>query len=154
MNKVDEFIRDLKNNPNMTWVANEIEETLSRGVSMSVKEATGDNRFFQLVESNDITTKERNKRQKYETSRSYTEDEKIEVIQKALEVIFLDLPAIRESTVNNLNNLGVVFDSIQFSSSDDELMEQEIIHEIDSNNVLRELKEYKEAHQRYLDELN
>ena len=152
MNNVEDFLRVLRQTPTTTWIADEIDETLSQGVSMNVKEAATDSRFFDLVPSQDLPAKERNKRQKYETSRPFTEEEKVEVILKALEVMYLDLPAIRSSAINNLKVFEDV-ESITFSSADGEFIEEGIVHEIYADEVSQELDTFKEMHSNFIREL-
>jgi hypothetical protein len=152
MNSIEEFLGVLRQNPTTTWVADEIDETLSQGVSMNVKEAATDSRFFELVPSQDLPANERNKRQKYETSRPFTEEEKVEVIIKAFEVMYLDLPAIRASAISNLKMFGGI-QSLTFSSSDEESIEKVIVHEISDDEVSQELKKYREMHSSFIREL-
>ena len=95
----------------------------------------------------------RNKRQKYETSRPFTDEEKVEVILKAIEVIHLDLPAIRSSAIKNLNKFDFKFESIIFSPSDDELIKEENNHEINSDRVDTEESRYRELHENFMREL-
>jgi hypothetical protein len=152
MNSIEEFLGVLRQNPTTTWVADEIDETLSQGVSMNVKEAATDSRFFELVPSQDLPANERNKRQKYETSRPFTEEEKVEVIIKAFEVMYLDLPAIRASAISNLKMFGGI-QSLTFSSSDEESIEKVIVHEISDDEVSQELEKYRGMHSSFIREL-
>lgn len=91
MKSIEDFLDELRLSPSTSWMANEIDETLSHGISMNVKDAESDSGFFDLAPSYDVLAVERNKRQKYETSRPYSEDEKVDVILKAIEVMYLDL---------------------------------------------------------------
>ncbi|MGP5323524.1 hypothetical protein [Vreelandella titanicae] len=153
MENIEDFLSELRQALATEWVADEIEETLSQGVSMNVKEAVTDSRFFDLVPSQNLSAKERNKRQKYETSRPFTEEEKAEVILKALEVIYLDLPAIRKSAIENLNVFGNI-ETISFSSADEELIEQNVVHEVTRESVNKESEMYREMHFNFVEELD
>lgn len=152
MENIEDFLKELRQAPATTWVAEEIEETLSQGVSMNVKEAVADSRFFDLVPSQDLSAKERNKRQKYETSRPFTDQEKIEVALKALEVIYLDLPEIRNSAIENLNEFGDVA-AVFFSSADEELIEQSVVHEITLVRARGDSEMYREMYSNFMKEL-
>lgn len=152
MDTIEEFLRELRQVPATTWVADEIDETLSQGVSMNVKDAAADSGFFELLPFQNVPAKERNKRLTYETSRPFTEEEKIQVILKAIEVMYLDLPAIRNSALNNLKAFGDI-DSIVFSSADEEFTKQEMVHQINITEVSQELDKYRELHSRFASEL-
>lgn len=153
MDNIDEFLRELRLVTATKWIADEIDETLSQGVSMNVKDAAADSRFFELLPTQDLPAKERNKRQTYETSRPFTNEEKVDVILKALEVMYLDLPAIRSSAINNLKVFGDI-ESITFSSVDGEFQEQEMAHKITPDAVLQELSRYRMMHSNFIRDLD
>lgn len=153
MREVDRFLQEILLDPNFSWVADQITETISQGVSMNAQEASSDSRFFNLVEPADITQRERNRRQKYETSRSYTEDEMVDVIRDALKKYFIDLPSVRMSAIENLKNVVGDVDSIAFSTSDDSLVEQEVIHEFDFESARDDAEICQDAHQRFREEV-
>jgi len=154
MDSIEDLLRELKKSPSTRWMANEVDETLAQGVSMNVKDAVEDNRFFELMPVNIVQKKENNKRLSYETSRPFTEHEKIEVTLKAFEVIYLDLPAIRSSAVNNLVEFNNNLQSIVFSSADDDLTDREENHKITINKTSEELQYYKEAYSNFLGEID
>ncbi|WDF99217.1 hypothetical protein PSR30_01210 [Pectobacterium carotovorum subsp. carotovorum] len=155
MENIEVFLRELRESPITSWVAGEVDETLSQGISMNVKDAATDSKFYELLLSQNITTQERNKRQKYETSRAFTDDEKLEVILKAFEVIYLDLPAIRQSAIINLAEIGTNIEKITFSSAEEEIVEEEkTAHEIKLKGVDEELHEYRELHTKFIREIN
>lgn len=155
MENIEVFLRELRESPITSWVAGEVDETLSQGISMNVKDAATDSKFYELLPSQNITEKERNKRQKYETSRVFTDDEKLEVILKAFEVIYLDLPAIRKSAIINLAEIDKKIEKITFSSAEEEIVsEEKTAHEIKLKEIDEELNEYRELHNKFIREIN
>lgn len=124
MDRAEEFIEEMRQSKTTEWIADEIEETLVQGISMNAKEALNDAGFFQLKRSNEITTRDRNRRQNYETSRPFSEDEKTELIIKALKSIYLELPKIKLSALENIRDLEISATEIRFYSSEDEATNQ------------------------------
>ncbi|MEQ9914309.1 hypothetical protein [Pectobacterium polaris] len=154
MENIEVFLRELRESPTTSWVAGEVDETLSQGISMNVKDAATDSKFHELLPSQNITAQERNKRQKYETSRAFTDDEKLGVILKAFEVIYLDLPAIRKSAIVNLAEINTNIETITFSSAEEEILaEEKISHEINLQEINEELHEYSELHTKFIMEM-
>ncbi|MDG0799538.1 hypothetical protein [Pectobacterium polaris] len=154
MENIEVFLRELRESPITSWVAGEVDETLSQGISMNVKDAATDSKFYEFFLSQNISTQERNKRQKYETSRVFTDDEKLEVILKAFEVIYLDLPAIRQSAIMNLSEIDTNIEKITFSSAEEEVVaEEKTAHEIKLKSVNEELNEYRELHTKFIMEI-
>jgi hypothetical protein len=153
MENIEELLRDLKESPSTRWVANEVDETLSQGVSMNFKDAAEDSRFYELMPASNIPAQDKNKRQKYETSRPFTEGEKIEVILKAFEVMYLDLPAIRESAIKNLSEIDNSIESIVFSSADDDISNEKNTHEINIIGIEEESNRLRNIHLEFLEEI-
>lgn len=153
MDNIEDLLRDLKESPSTRWVANEIDETLSQGVSMNFKDAAEDSRFYELIPASNIPSQDKNKRQKYETSRPFTEDERIEVILKAFEVVYLDLPAIRDSAIRNLVEIDNNIESIVFSSADDDISNENNTHEISIIGIKEESNRLKKTHSEFVKEI-
>lgn len=154
MENIEDFLRELRASSKTRWIANDIDETLSEGVSMNVKDAITDSNFFELLPSQDLPIQEKNKRKKYETSRPLNDEEKIQVILKAIEVTYLDLPAIQQSAIKNINELDGNIRSITFSSSDVEKLEDEVMPEIHLNNIDKKVDEYRNLHSNFIGELD
>lgn len=153
MAKIEDLLRVLKESPSTRWVAHEVDETLSQGVSMNFKDAAEDSRFYELMPAINIPTQDKNKRQKYETSRPFTEDEKIEVILKAFEVMYLDLPAIRESAIKNLAEIDNGIKSIVFSSADDDISNEKNTHNINIVGISEESNRLRKIHSEFVKEI-
>ena len=153
MENIDTFLRELKESSDSRWIANEVDETLSEGISINVKEAAEDSKFDELVIFQNLPAQERNKRQKYETSRPFSDDEKLDVVIKAFEVVYVELPAIRKSAILNLTKFDSNIQTIVFSSSDEEIIEKRPTHEIDREKVIEESIRYKELLSNFMTEI-
>lgn len=117
-NVTEELLPLLKEDTSTSWVAEQIQMTFRQGISMNVRESLADVSFYQLVPS-DITTKERAKREKYETTRSYSVTEKELIIINALKTLYLELPAIQLSALETLKEFGLDTTSIEFVPPDE-----------------------------------
>ena len=113
MENSDSLMSMIREDKKISWVSEQLEDSFSQGISMRVKESKSDMEFYRL-EPSEITTREKTKREKYETSRPYSEDEKIDLIKKALKRVFLELPVIQIAAINNLSELCGGIDSIEF----------------------------------------
>ena len=131
MEKSDLLMSLIRKDNKISWVADQLEDSFSQGISMRVKDSKFDMEFYQL-EPPEITTREKNKREKYETSRPYTEDEKVELIKKALKRVFVELPEIQMSAANRLSELCDGIDSIECKPPEevDEYIEENAIDDL------------------------
>lgn len=104
----------------VSWVRDQLVSSFAEGITQSAKERSSvtQSDFF-LVEDS-LPSRERNKREKYETSRPYEEAEKIELIQHALHEVFVTIPALQNEVVRALSEFGVKADYIEFSTPDEE----------------------------------
>jgi hypothetical protein len=110
----------LRKDDKIDWVLNHLISSFSEGIAQSAKERGNIDQFdFRLPEA-DITSKERTKREKYETSRPYEEPEKLELITFALHEVFVTLPEIQAATARSLIELGATSARIEFDAPDDE----------------------------------
>ena len=114
-NQLIQLLRETQSN---AWVADQLERSLGQGVSMTVKDTKGDAEFSQL-EPSDLTARERKKRETYETTRAYTDEEAVKLIEEAFRTIFVVLPAIQQSALKELHALGLEFDGIRFAVPDE-----------------------------------
>jgi len=105
------------------WLIDQVKQSFAQGVSMNVKEAAADT-AFNSVEPAALTSRERRKREKYETTRPYSESEKLELVRQALDTIFLDLPAMQTAGMEQLRKLGAHADKIEFLAPDEPAEEQ------------------------------
>ena len=100
----------------MSWVAAQLVDSFTEGIAESAKE------LYQraMVAEEGITRRDRIKREKYETSRPYGENEKVSLVQYALEQVFVVVPAIQAATSKALSDLGAPSTAIEFLAPDDE----------------------------------
>jgi hypothetical protein len=110
----------LRGDPAIAWVVDHLSETFSEGVSHSAKEDLPSTRTDFMQAAGELTPRERTKREKYETSRPYTEQEKLALIEFALEQVFVAVPAMESATWNSLKELGSNVERVEFSLPDEE----------------------------------
>ncbi|MGC9423925.1 hypothetical protein [Vibrio sp.] len=146
MEKIEDFLNVLRQSSGTSWMAEEIEDTFSQGISMKAQEADTDSSFFKLVPPDQLPAPEKKKRQKYETSRPFTHDEKVSVLLKSIEVAFLDVPKIRHSALENLLKFDSTIESIKFVPSDNDEVSQEVLHEIKAISINEDLTESQLAY--------
>jgi hypothetical protein len=111
----------LRTNEEVAWVADHLLASYSEGIAQSAKElAVSDASDLVLAQNATTARREKAKREKYETSRPYSEAEKIELLEFALEQVFITLPATQASIATALIDLGATANAIEFSAPDDE----------------------------------
>ena len=115
---IDTFLSVLRRDGATSWVADELTQTFAQGISMSVKDATLDAQFFAL-ELDGLSSRERQKREKYETTRPYSDDEKIELLRAALQTLFVELPEIQATGIERLRGFGAKADYLEFVPPDE-----------------------------------
>ncbi len=85
---------------------------------MTVKETKSDIEFFHL-EPSGLSPREIKKRETYETTRAYTDEESMELIKEAFNALFVTLPSIQASAIKELKILGIDFSNIEFVQPDE-----------------------------------
>lgn len=124
---MDDRVRDLldaiRKDKGLSWVVDQLNASFAEGISQSAKDATS-LALPEFVLPGSLTTREKTKREKYETSRPYTDDEKLELTKFALREVFLTLPAMKASTFESLRELGSTASSIEFTVPDEEEREE------------------------------
>ena len=121
MDAITTVITLLRKDDSTRWVAEQLVASFAQGVSMNVKDALTDARFYslELVEAANLSSRERQKREKYETTRPYTDQEKLELLQQALERLYVELPAIQVAGQKRLADLGGNAAVIEFVPPDE-----------------------------------
>jgi hypothetical protein len=114
MEEVDLVLRLMLESEDARWIAEQIEASFAQGISMSVKKAIVDGRFFELEPPTGLSKIEQRKREKYETTRPYTDSDKKELIVTALRAVFIDLPAIQSAGIKGLREIGADFTRVEF----------------------------------------
>lgn len=118
MEQVDGLLRLLRESKETSWVADQLVASFAQGVSMNVKDAITDGRFFELAPY-DISRGDERKRQTYETTRPYTDTEKLDLIKQALKALFVELPTVQVAGFRGLLDLGAHVSNIEFLAPED-----------------------------------
>lgn len=116
--RVDKLLATLRERDETSWVADQIVQSFGQGISMNVKEASLDLQFSAL-EPVGLSTRERQKREKYETTRPYTDEEKFDLLRVAMKTLFVELPAIQVAGMSGLQELGSSATTIEFVPPDE-----------------------------------
>ena len=72
-----------------------------------------------MLEPSDLIARARKKRETYETTRAYTDDESLELVKDALRSLYVTLPAIQAGALKKLHALGLDFSDIKFEVPDE-----------------------------------
>lgn len=118
MDKINAILSALRKSESTSWVAEQTTFTFSQGLSVSGKEASQELAFAAL-EPAGLTYRERRKREKYETTRPYSDGEKLDLLVRALTTFFIDLPAIQMAAFSGLRGLGVDAATVEFVTPDE-----------------------------------
>ncbi len=110
----------IRRDDKVDWVLEQLISSFSEGIAQSAKERVAAVQADLEVAETQMTSKERTKREKYETSRPYEEAEKIDLINFALHEVFVTLPEIQAATAKSLKDLGATSTRIEFTAPDDE----------------------------------
>jgi hypothetical protein len=116
--RVDKLLVMLRERDETSWVADQIIQSFGQGISMNVKEASLDLQFSAL-EPVGLSTREKQKREKYETTRPYSDEEKMELLREAIKTLFVELPAIQVAGMSGLQELGSKATVIEFVPPDE-----------------------------------
>lgn len=150
MDLIEDFLSEIKKSADIGWLAEEIEEIISEGISMNVSEVSQSVELFELVSSLEWSKSDNKKRQQYETSRALNENEQVNVILDAIGSIYIDVPAFRQSALGRLKSFSDNITAIEFVSLEKEEGNYIITHD----SVINESEKYKEKYQEFLKELD
>jgi hypothetical protein len=117
LEKVDFIIKMLREKKDTLWVADQLSETFSEGVLMEIREMSQHEEFDLVPEG--ITKKEKIKRQKYGTTRPYSDREKLEILENGLRRTFLEIQEVQISTFERIKKFVPSILNIIFVSPDD-----------------------------------
>lgn len=149
MEKIDQLMGLMRNSEDFSWIADQLSSTFDQGVSIKAKEAQADRQFDQS--SYRQTTKEAKKREKYETSRPYSDQEKLELLSKAITAVFETLPAIQSNGIKTLKKFNESITRIEFFSPNS--TEQNPSYYIDLPEIDSKNQKLKENAQKFIQEL-
>lgn len=121
--RVRDLLDAIRTDEQLFWVVEQLNASFAEGISQSAKDASSQP-LAEFVVPGSLSAREKTKREKYETSRPYTDDEKLELTKFALKEIFLTLPAMKASTFESLRELGSTASSIEFTVPDEEEREE------------------------------
>lgn len=139
---MEDISRDLldlmRRDERLSWIVEQLTSSYAEGISQSAKDSNSHvQNEFSDVQS--LSTREKAKREKYETSRPYTNEEKLDLAKFALKEVFLTLPAMKASTFESLRELGSTASTIEFTVPDEEeRTEGSYSEEINPNRVLQQ----------------
>lgn len=119
MKKTSREALDLFKKEKISWIVDQLIASFSEGIASSAEDASPIHGDIS-IESVKLSSSERTKRKKYETSRPYDEHEKLDLIKFALHEVFLNLPALKMSADKSLKELGATADKIEFLAPDEE----------------------------------
>jgi hypothetical protein len=109
----------LRSDQRISWIPDQLIASFSEGVACSAKEAGGEAQR-NIVDLMKLSAREKIKREKYETTRPFDENEKLDLVKFALEQIFVSLPSMQNAAVSAFKNLGSTAVAIEFTSPDEE----------------------------------
>lgn len=111
----------LREDERFGWIVEQLNDSFAEGIAQSAKErgslAQGD---YMASSEASFSTRDRRKREKYETSRPYQESEKLELIRFAIHEVFVTLPKVRQANSSWLRELGSTATTIEFDAPDNE----------------------------------
>lgn len=109
----------LRSDQRISWIPDQLIVSFSEGIACSAKDTDGEAQRT-IVDSMDLSAREKTKREKYETTRPYNESEKLELVQFALQEIFVTLPSMQNAAARALKGFGSTAVAIEFTSPDEE----------------------------------
>jgi len=151
MEKIDQLMDLMRNSEDFSWIADQLSSTFDQGVSIKAKEAQADRHFAQPSYPYHQTTQETKKREKYETSRPYSDQEKLELLSKAITAVFETLPAIQNNGIKTLKKFNEGITRIEFFSPNS--TEQNPLYSIDLPEIDSKNQKLKENAQKFIQEL-
>lgn len=111
----------LRTDDRVAWIVEQLTDSFAEGIAQSAKESGSLAQADHFIKSEvTISTREKRKREKYETSRPYQEAEKLDLICFAIQEVFVTLPKMQESNATWLDELGSTATAIEFAAPDDE----------------------------------
>jgi len=110
----------LRSDTAVSWVADHLLASYAEGIAQSAKELVLTDQASYALAHDTTARREKVKREKYETSRPYSESERVALLEFALEQVFITLPAIQTSVAKALTDLGAKANTIEFSAPDEE----------------------------------
>lgn len=152
MDSSKDFLSEIKNDANISWIAKEIEDTISQGVSMSGAEISYNAETFELAPPTGLTREDNKKKKSYETTRQLNESEEVNVFLDSFEKVYVDIPSFKQSAFETLKQFNTNLQKIEFVSLVNE--EEDSSYVISHNDVIREAVEYSAKYQDFKEKVN
>ncbi|MEQ5400863.1 hypothetical protein ABN303_09170 [Providencia rettgeri] len=146
------FLSEIKNDANISWVAKEIEDTISQGVSMSGADISYNVETLELAPLIGLTREDNKKKKSYETTRQLNESEEVKVFLDSFEKVYVDIPSFKQSAFETLKQFNTNLQEIEFVSLVNE--EEDSSYVISHNDVIREAVEYRDKYQNFIEKVN
>ncbi|HGN1707646.1 TPA: hypothetical protein ACKRTE_003564 [Providencia rettgeri] len=102
MDSSKDFLSEIKSDADISWIAKEIEDTISQGVSMSGADMSSNAETFELAPPTGSTREDNKKRKSYETTRQLNESEEVSVFLDSFEKVYVDIPSFKQSALETL----------------------------------------------------
>ncbi|HAT1528625.1 TPA: hypothetical protein PC505_004206 [Morganella morganii] len=152
MDSSKDFLSEIKNDANISWIAKEIEDTISQGVSMSGADISYNAETFELAPLIGLTREDNKKKKSYETTRQLNESEEVKVFLDSFEKVYVDIPSFKQSAFETLKQFNPNLQEIEFVSLVNE--EEDSSYVISHNDVIREAVEYSTKYQNFIEKVN
>lgn len=144
----------LEEDSNATWIRDQISESIAEGITQSAKgdpPIRGDIAHSQAT--SDLAYRERSRREKYETSRPFSEQERVLLIRSGLREVFVTIPAVELAAIRYLRSLTSDSTSIVFSAPEEyEVADARSVHRIEMTEA--QAKDLSERFERFSRELD
>lgn len=120
--KIGHALRILSDEMQSTWVSDQVESSFEEGITERVSEQpkSAASSVATVAVGFRDAKKEQSKRESYETTRPYSTEEQLKLLEFALEQVFLALPAVRESASSQLRTLDPAIEAVEFLSDQDQ----------------------------------
>ncbi|MEQ5225126.1 hypothetical protein ABN220_05700 [Proteus cibi] len=147
-----DFLNEIKSDAGISWIAKEIEDTISQGVSMSGADISDNVETFELASPTGLTREDNKKKKSYETTRQLNENEEVKVFLDSFEKVYVDIPSFKQSAFETLKQFNTNLQEIEFVSLVNE--EEDSSYIISRDDVTKEAVKYSDKYQKFIEVVN
>lgn len=147
-----DFLNEIKSDAGISWIAKEIEDTISQGVSMSGADISDNVETFELAFPTGLTREDNKKKKSYETTRQLNENEEVKVFLDSFEKVYVDIPSFKQSAFETLKQFNTNLQEIEFVSLVNE--EEDSSYIISRDDVTKEAVKYSDKYQKFIEVVN
>ncbi|XOY30779.1 hypothetical protein ACLIX2_02910 [Proteus cibi] len=147
-----DFLNEIKSDAGISWIAKEIEDTISQGVSMSGADISDNVETFELASPTGLTREDNKKKKSYETTRQLNENEEVKVFLDSFEKVYVDIPSFKQSAFETLKQFNTNLQEIEFVSLVNE--EEDSSYIISCDDVKKEAVKYSDKYQEFIKAVN